>query len=212
MNAETIASLTTAAGTLVLAVATFASVRSANRASRLAERSLLAGVRPMLVHARLDDSPQKIGFADNHWVRLEGNHAALEEVGGVLYLAMAVRNAGPGAAVIEAWSVVPEPDGEAVARPGPAPLAEFRHHSRDLLVPPFDVGFWQAAVREPDDAYRPLLRRAIAERRRLLVDILYTDLYGSQRAVSRFSLLPVGEQQWLSSMNRNFVLDGPGSR
>ena len=36
----TISSLATAAGTLVLAVATFASVRSANHAARVAERVL----------------------------------------------------------------------------------------------------------------------------------------------------------------------------
>jgi hypothetical protein len=38
----TISSLATAGGTLVLAVATFSSVRSANRSARVAERSLLA--------------------------------------------------------------------------------------------------------------------------------------------------------------------------
>jgi hypothetical protein len=45
----TISALSTAGGTLVLAGATFASVRSANRAARVAERSLLAGLRPVLV-------------------------------------------------------------------------------------------------------------------------------------------------------------------
>lgn len=39
----TISSLATAGGTLVLAVATFSSVRSANRAARVAEKSLLVG-------------------------------------------------------------------------------------------------------------------------------------------------------------------------
>ena len=48
-----IASLATAAGTLVLAVATFAAVRSANRAARAAEQSLLVGLRPLLVPSRL---------------------------------------------------------------------------------------------------------------------------------------------------------------
>ena len=44
----TISSLATAAGTLVLATATFASVCSANRAARVAEESLLAATRPLL--------------------------------------------------------------------------------------------------------------------------------------------------------------------
>ena len=51
----TVSSLATGAGTLVLAVATFASVRSANRAARVAERSLLTGLRPLLVSSRLQD-------------------------------------------------------------------------------------------------------------------------------------------------------------
>ncbi|HJX49444.1 MAG TPA: hypothetical protein VJ375_16505, partial [Gaiellaceae bacterium] len=43
----TISARATAGGTLVLAGATFASVRSANRAARAAERSMLAGMRPL---------------------------------------------------------------------------------------------------------------------------------------------------------------------
>ena len=58
----TISSLATAGGTLVLAVATFASVRSANRAARAAEESLLDGLRPLLVTSRLQDPPEKVSF------------------------------------------------------------------------------------------------------------------------------------------------------
>lgn len=61
-NWETLASMGTAGGTLVLAIATFASVRSANRAARTAERALLAGLRPLLVTSRLQDPAQKIMF------------------------------------------------------------------------------------------------------------------------------------------------------
>ena len=45
----TISALSTAGGTLVLAGAAFASVRSANRAARVAEQSLLVNLRPLLV-------------------------------------------------------------------------------------------------------------------------------------------------------------------
>ena len=45
----TISSLATAGGTLVLAVATFSAVKSANRSARVAERTLMAGLRPVLV-------------------------------------------------------------------------------------------------------------------------------------------------------------------
>jgi hypothetical protein len=54
-----VASLATALGTLVLAVATFASVRSANRTALAAEQSVQADLRPLLVASRLHDDAQK---------------------------------------------------------------------------------------------------------------------------------------------------------
>ncbi len=54
----TISSLATAGGTLVLAVATFSSVRSANRSARIAEQSLLLGLRPILIPSR-DEDPSR---------------------------------------------------------------------------------------------------------------------------------------------------------
>ena len=74
----TISALATAAGTLVLALATFASVRSANRAARVAERSLLEGLRPLLLASKLDDPPQKIGFVDDKWFLAEGGRGIAE--------------------------------------------------------------------------------------------------------------------------------------
>jgi len=59
----TISSLATAGGTLVLALATFASVRSGNRSARVAEESLLASGRPLLMPSRMEDPPLKVGFA-----------------------------------------------------------------------------------------------------------------------------------------------------
>jgi hypothetical protein len=67
-----ISALAAAVGTLVLAGATFASVRSANRAARAAERSMLAGLRPLLMPSRLNDAPQKIGFVDEKWLVAPG--------------------------------------------------------------------------------------------------------------------------------------------
>ena len=51
-DTATIASLATAGGTLILAVATFASTRSANRAARVSEQALKVGLRPVLFNAR----------------------------------------------------------------------------------------------------------------------------------------------------------------
>jgi hypothetical protein len=69
-----VASLATAAGTLVLAVATFAAVRSANRAARAAEQSMLVGLRPLLVPSRPQDDPQEVFFGDGSWLLSAGRH------------------------------------------------------------------------------------------------------------------------------------------
>ncbi|MDX6478857.1 MAG: hypothetical protein QOG29_1444, partial [Gaiellaceae bacterium] len=60
-----VSGIATAAATLVLALATFASVRSGARTARVAERSLLASLRPLLAPSRLEDSAVKVGFQDD---------------------------------------------------------------------------------------------------------------------------------------------------
>src|SRR5207247_6309218 len=105
----TISSLATAGGTLVLAGATFASVRSANRAARAAETSLLASMRPLLLPSRPDDPPQKVGFADEHWLHVKGGTGAAEATDSTIYLAIALRNVGTGIAVLHGWRFWPEP-------------------------------------------------------------------------------------------------------
>jgi hypothetical protein len=99
----TISSLATAGGTLVLAAATFTSVRSANRAARVAEASLLAGIRPLLLPSRPDDSAVKVGFIDNHFVLTPGGGGTAEVTDDAIYLTMSVRNAGNGIAVLHGW-------------------------------------------------------------------------------------------------------------
>ena len=99
----TISALATAAATLVLAAATFASVRSARRAAVATERALRASIRPVLVPSRFEDPPEKVGFADNHWVTVRGGAAVAETTGDVIYLAIALRNVGDGLAVLDRW-------------------------------------------------------------------------------------------------------------
>ena len=90
----TISSLATAAGTLVLAGATFSAVRSSNRSARIAEQALQEQRRPLLVHARLEDPAQKVRFADGHWIHSEGSQAVVDEENGTVYLGIPVRAAG----------------------------------------------------------------------------------------------------------------------
>ena len=208
----TISSLATAGATLVLAMGTFASVRSANRAARTAERTLLAGLRPVLVPSRLEDPPDKITWADDHWAKLSGGRASIELVHGNIYLAMSLRNVGAGIAVLQGWHPTPE------YQPG-QPHTEpdrFRRQTRDLYVPAGGVGFWQGAVRDGDDEFRAGVVAAILERRRFAIELLYTDHEGGQRTVSLFSVTPRDASddpdQWLCTVARHWNLDRPDPR
>src|SRR5581483_8289940 len=133
MDWATVASLATAAGTLVLAVATFVSVRSANRAARTAERTLLAGIRPLLVPSRAQDPEQKIGFVDNRWIRVAGGRAATEVGDDAVYLVMSLRNVGSGLAVLHGWRFYA--DRQIGPRDDHAPLDEFHRLGRDIYIP-----------------------------------------------------------------------------
>jgi hypothetical protein len=210
----TISSLATAGGTLVLAAATFASVRSANRAARLAEQTLQIGVRPLLMASRLEDPVEKIMWGDEHWAELRGGHASVEIEDGNVYLAMSVRNVGAGIAVIQGWHPTAQRIAE-LARLGDRALPspdDFRPQQRDLYVPAGDASFWQAAIRDPNDqAYAPLLE-AIGGRQTFTITLLYSDHEGGQRTISRFALSPRGESEWLCSVNRHRNLDRPNPR
>src|SRR5215467_4930577 len=99
----TVSSLATAGGTLVLAFATFAAVRSANRAARVAEQTLLNGLRPQLMASRVSDPPEKVNFVDQHWVRVNGGRGVIDVTDDVIYKAIALRNVGRCMETPHAW-------------------------------------------------------------------------------------------------------------
>ncbi len=201
----TISALATALGTLVLALATFASVRSANRAARVAERTLLAGLRPLLVPSRLDDPAQKVFFADQRYVRVEGGRAGFEIDEDAILMVISVRNAGAGVALLHGWRFFPERLlGADVERPD---LESFTRLTRDIYVPARDVGFWQGAFRDPSAPGFAEAKAAIEAEDPLTVDILYGDHEGGQRTVTRFALLPHSDGVWLASAGRYWNVD-----
>jgi len=201
----TISALATALGTLVLALATFASVRSANRAARVAERTLLAGLRPLLVPSRLDDPAQKVFFADQRYVRVEGGRAGFEIDEDAILMVISVRNAGAGVALLHGWRFFPERLlGADVERPD---LESFTRLTRDIYVPARDVGFWQGAFRDPGAPGFAEAKAAIEAEDPLTVDILYGDHEGGQRTVTRFALLPHSDGVWLASAGRYWNVD-----
>jgi len=151
----TISSLATAGGTLLLAVATFSSVRSANRAARVAEDSLLAGTQPLLMPSRSDDPPLKVGFADNHFVTTPSGGGTAEVTDDAIYLTMSVRNVGSGIAVLHGWRIEFEREMDRVARLARPALEDFRRLSRDLYIAAGEVAFWQGAFRPPSEPDSP---------------------------------------------------------
>jgi hypothetical protein len=212
---ETVSSLATGAGTLVLAVATFAAVRSSNRSARIAELALQEQRRPLLVQSRLGVDPeQKIMFVDEHWVHVGGGYAAAEDRDGVIYLVMSLRNVGAGIGVCQGWGV----------RAGLLrndvdhfPEEELRVQTRDLYIPAVDIGLWQGAIRDRSDAVHDEVARAIAQHEPISVELLYSDQAGAQRTITRFTLVPnrrddAEEASRLISGGRHWYLDRVGPR
>lgn len=212
MDWATASSLATAGGTLVLAIATFASVRSANRAARAAEQSLLEGLRPVLMPSRLQDAPQKVFFQDRHFM-VPGGHGIAEAHGDVVYLAMSLRNAGSGIAVLHGWWFSPG-SLRASEQPDRGPLEEFRRLTRDIYIPAGDVGFWEGAFRDPAEPAYKVARRAVEARDPITVEVLYGDHEGGQRTVTRFILRPRedGDGGWMVVQSQHYNLDRPNPR
>ncbi len=212
----TIASLATAAGTLVLAVATFSSVRFGQRSTRIAERStaiaeraLLLGLRPVLAPARITDPPETVRFGEGRMVTVEGGLAAVEREEENYYFVIPLRNVGNGLAVLHAWRFMARRPG--IDTPHAEP-SEHRPQTRDLYVPAGDTGFWQGAIREPDDPFREGLREAFQASGTLTVDLLYGDHEGGQRTISRFILTREQDGHWRPGVVRHWPLESVDPR
>jgi hypothetical protein len=211
---STIASLATAGGTLVLAVATFASIRSANRSARIsesaartAERSLLAGQRPLLVNSLLQDPAQKIQFPEGKWLSVAGGTAGLELTDDVVYLAISIRNVGTGLTVLHGWHVRV---GLQTERSHP-PVEEFTTQNLDIYVAPGDDGLWLGALRDPTADIFQAVADAVNAGEPLVISLLYGDFEGGQRVITQFTLRHANER-WLAQATRHFNMDRPDPR
>lgn len=210
----TISALATAFGTLVLAVATFSSVRSANQSARTAERALLQGIRPLLFASRFSDEPMKVFFNDGRLLKVPGGHGDVDLTPEAAYLAMSLRNVGTGMAVLHGWVVDRRLD-SGIA-PDHAPLERFRRLTRDLYVPPHDVFFWQGAVRDTTDPAYAVVEEAVRTEDALAIELLYGDEEGGQRTVTRFALVPHraegGPLVWMATVGRHWYIDRAAPR
>jgi hypothetical protein len=198
-----ISSMATAGATLVLAGATFSAVRSSNRSARIAEQALLAGQRPLLMPSRLDDPPVKFAWVDGHDVKLRGGEAHASVDDGIVFLALSIRNSGTGVAVIQGW--FPHTDLD-TTNPSFPDAEQFRRQSRDLYVGAGDIGFWQGALRDTDETQR-VMGAYVNERERFSVDLLYSDVEGGQRTMTRFRFMPGDQVAWLGSVTRHTNVD-----
>jgi hypothetical protein len=197
-----ISSLATAGGTLALAATTYASVRSANRAARVAELSLLAQLRPLLVESAETDPLQHAGFHDvPEPLPVAGGGAFVGTVGENLYVVLSLKNVGPGIAVVHGGLVHPD---NLPSRPDHAPLESVRPLQRDVYISPGQVGYWQVAYREDDARRRQLLETIRGGQ--VSCEVLYGDYEGGQRVLTRFGVRRIGEE-WQVVTIRHWQLD-----
>ena len=204
-----VAGIATALGTLALAVATFASTRTANRAAQSAEKLRLEALRPILIPSAWGDAVQKISFQDGVWLHVSGGRAAMETSDDAVYLVLSVRNAGRGLAVLHGWSVPLERD-SAHADP-----ETFHRLTRDIYIAADYTGFAQIAARDPaSEEFRRL--KAAATSDGFWVDVLYSDMEGAQRVITRFGIsrgpAESGSDEWFLAAARHWNVDLPDPR
>ena len=202
-----VASVATAAATLVLGIATFSAVRSANRTARAAEQSLAAQLWPLLAPARPDDPEQKVMFQDRFKLMVPGGQGAAEVTPDAV--AIAIRNFGPGLAILDRVVVGRRPqarDGGAGRR---VPSGGW---PRDLYIAPGDVVFWQGAIRDLADPAFAEASTAITRRGEITIEMLYSDHLGHQRTVRRFAMFPGTEGRWIVTSSRHCNIDRPDPR
>lgn len=207
---STIASLATAVGTLILALATFSSIRSSNRSAKASERALLISNRPLLVSSHIHDPEEKIRFRDDRWVKVAGGHAYAAATKDSIYFVISLRNAGNGPAVLDRWQVTTSDD-SSKQREAPD-TTNYRRLTRDLYIGASDTGLWQGAIRDTHDPDFAALTQAIANHDTIQVDIQYSDQDGGQHILSRFALTPMDKDVWLSSTVRHWHLDSTDPR
>ena len=132
----------------------------------------------------------------------------MSEDDGVVYMVVPVRNAGSGVEVLQGW----HPVHDSTAGSAHLPVGEFRMHGRDMFIAPGEAGFWQAAIRDRSDPEYEPFARGIRDNEGVVVDVLYSDIHGGQRAISRFSILPAHDGKWLATVSRHWAVDGPSAR
>jgi hypothetical protein len=197
----TVASIATATGTMVLAVATYASVRSANRSTRIAEKSLELSLQPVLVPSRPEDPPERVTFMEGFAIEAPGGGAAVEGRDGNLFVVVPLRNVGSGLAVLRSGHV-------GAGRPDPAkprPSTEtFRQLQRDIYVPSGERGYWQIGIRSDDDPFHAAVDAAVRDGQPITVTVMYSNHFGGHETESQFIVARIDGDAWITSATRHW--------
>ena len=145
---------------------------------------MLIRQQPFLVPSREGDPVERVRFADDVVLEVSGHGGAVKAKADNIYMAIALRNAGEGLAVIHGWlAAVRDTTDQSVPD-----MADFRLQTRDLFIAPGETGFWQGAIRDGDHDSYDSLRLAAENHDRVIVDILYGDREGGQRTIARFTV------------------------
>ena len=129
----------------------------------------------------------KVNFGDNKWLHVPGS-SAVGEVGGGDGT-MGPKNARRLPVPLAAQRGERDRRAARMAFPRraaqpssdePPPLDEFRMQTRDMYIPPGDVGFWQGALRNLDDPQYLEARKAVEEHSEWVVELLYGDEDGGR--------------------------------
>ena len=177
--------------------------------------SFQVNLRPVLVTSRLEDPVQKIRWVDDHWAQVAGARRSVELVDGNIYLAISLRNVGPGLAVTYRLVGARDRVTDRVADVAHAAPEDFRMQTRDLYIAAGDVGFWQAAIRESRRSGLPgPAQRDVETAEPFTIELLYGDHEGGQRTITRFGMIPVqvgDETKWYPVRRAALELGSAGS-
>ena len=135
--------------------------------------------------------------------------AVAEVTHAAIYLAISLRNVGPGLAVLSGWYFHPE---RMSAPSGHAEPEQFQRLTRDLYIPAGDTWILAGHVSRPGRRCLSNGGRRDQHARPYTIDLLYSDGEGGQRIITRFSLLPARDVEWVASVSRHWNLDRPDPR
>ena len=79
-------------------------------------------------------------------------------------------------------------------------------------MPAGDTGFWQGAIRDPEDPFRQGLDEAYDAGEVMAVDLAYGDHEGGQLTITRFILTREQDGSWRPAVVRHWVLEGEDPR